>query len=500
MKAILVLIDSLNREFLKAYQEEAWAITPNLDAFAKENTSFDKHFVGSAPCMPARRDMMTGRLNFLERNWGPLEPFDNCMTRIMRENGIFSHIVTDHAHYMEPGGEGYLQGFQTWDYVRGQEWDPWVSRVTPAPMPKQYYGQFFAEYEWNRTRFTSEETFPTPVCFQNAAQWLRDNQGEDDFFLQVEVFSPHEPFHAPKEYLDLYEDDYDGPPFETSAYREVTEPPEAIAHLRKKYASGLTMADKWFGRFIDTVKEMGIYDDTLIIVTTDHGHLLGEHGYTGKNYMHQYNRIANIPMFVRMPACNLSRVGEITQNIDLMPTLLEYFGIPVPGRVQGVSLLPLLRGAAGHARKFALYGTFGGTVNLFDGKYTYHRAPADETNSPLHYYTSMPVTLMKYLGLGCEDQIEMGSFLKHTKFPVYKIPAGFPIMQLKSTKPFQETLLFDWENDWEQEQALTIAGLHKEMEQKLEHAMEWAQSPEDQYIRLGLRRESGKRITERKDT
>lgn len=493
MKAILVLIDSLNREFLKAYDSEAWAITPNLDAFAEDSIKFDKHFVGSAPCMPARRDMMTGRLNFLERNWGPLEPFDHCMTRIMRQNGIFSHIVTDHAHYMEPGGEGYLQGFQTWDYVRGQEWDPWVSRVTPAPMPEEYYGQFFAEYQWNRTRFHSDADFPSPICFQNASQWLRDNQGEDNFFLQIEVFSPHEPFHAPKEFLDLYGDDYDGPPFETSTYREVTEPPEAIEHLRKKYASGLTMVDKWFGRLIDTVKEMGIYDDTLIIVTTDHGHLLGEHGYTGKNYMHQYNQIANIPLFIRMPGCGRKRVDEITQNIDLMPTLLEYFGIPVPERVQGVSLLPMLEGKEGCGRKFALYGTFGGPVNLFDGRYTYHRAPVDETNSPLYYYTSMPVTLMKYLGVDCEEQMEMGRFLKHTDFPVYKIPARFPIMQLKSTKPFQDTLLFDWEKDWAQEQALASDGLQREMERKLTEAMEWAQSPEDQYIRLGLRGAGGRR-------
>lgn len=193
---------------------------------------------------------------------------------------------------------------------------------------------------------------------------------------------------------------------------------------------------------------MGIYDDTLIIVTTDHGHLLGEHGYTGKNYMHQYNQVANIPLFIRMPGCGRKRVDEITQNIDLMPTLLEYFGIPVPERVQGVSLLPMLEGKEGCGRKFALYGTFGGPVNLFDGRYTYHRAPVDETNSPLYYYTSMPVTLMKYLGVDCEEQIEMGRFLKHTDFPVYKIPARFPIMQLKSTKPFQDTLLFDWEKDW----------------------------------------------------
>lgn len=486
MKAILVLIDSLNREYLKAYNPDAWTVTPNLNAFAEENVQFWKHFTGSAPCMPARRDMMTGRLNFLERNWGPMEPFDNCFPRLLRERGIFTHIITDHAHYMEPGGEGYLQSYQSWDYVRGQEWDPWVSRVRPAPVPEKYYGQYFDEYQQNRVRFTTDDTFPTPVCFRHASEWLRDNKDEDGYFLQVEVFSPHEPFNAPQEFLDLYEDDYEGLPFETSTYRKVTEPPEAIAHLKKKYASGLTMVDKWFGRFMDTVRELGLYEDTLIIVTTDHGHLLGEHGYTGKNYMHQYNRIANIPLFVHYPGIKAGRAEEITQNIDLMPTILEYFNVPLPDRVQGTSLLPLLTGGTFRPRGFALYGTFGGPVTIFDGKYTYHRAPKDETNTPLYYYTSMPVTLLKFLGKDCADRIEMGRFLKHTDYPVYKIPARFPIMQLRSTEPFKDTLLYDWENDWEQEHPVQDPEIHGVMRKKLIDIMKWAQSPEDQFLRLGL--------------
>lgn len=489
MRTILVLMDSLNREYLKPYNPDSWVITPNINQFAEDSLICDKHYVGSAPCMPARRDFLTGRLNFLDRNWGPMEPFDCSLPKILKENNIFSHIITDHDHYMEAGGEGYMQQFQTWDYIRGQEYDPWISRVTPAPVPEKYYGQRFKQYDLNRQMFTTDDTYPTPVTFQHAIEWLHDNKGEDNYFLQVEVFSPHEPFNAPQEFLDLYEDDYDGPDFDSSTYRKVTEPPEAIAHLKKKYAAGLTMTDKWFGKFMDTIKELGLYDDTLIILTTDHGHLLGEHGYTGKNYMHQYNRISNIPLFIRMPGveCAGRRSDAITQNIDLMPTFLDGYGIDIPESVKGVSLFPFTDEKLENTRKFALYGTFGGAVNIFDGTYNYFRAPKDSSNKPLNYYTSFPVTFLKFLAGDCDKkEIEMGRYLKHTEWPVYKIPAKFPIMQLYSTAEFKDTLLFDWKQDWKQENPIKDESIEAEMIEKLLDAMKWADSPEDQYARLGL--------------
>jgi len=93
MKTILILSDTLNRHFLPAYGND-WVKTPNIDRLAAQSVTFDNHWLGSAPCMPARRDILTGRLNFMEKAWGGMEPFDRPLTRILRENGIFSHMVT----------------------------------------------------------------------------------------------------------------------------------------------------------------------------------------------------------------------------------------------------------------------------------------------------------------------------------------------------------------------------------------------------------------------
>ncbi len=489
MKAILILIDSLNREYLKTYNENTWVQTPNIYEFSRTATRFDKHFVGSVPCMPARRDIMTGRLNFLERNWGPMEPFDNCFVRDLKEKDIFTHIITDHDHYFEQGGENFVQEFDTWDYIRGQELDPWVSTVELYETPESHYGHLFPTYEKNKRHFTSEEKYPTPMCFQNAIDWIKENKDADNYFLQVEAFSPHEPFESPKEYLEAYGDDYKGPFFTSSSYSKVTEPPEAIEHLRKRYAASLTMVDKWFGKFIDTIKELGLYDDTLIVLTADHGHLLGEHGYTGKNFMHQYNRIANIPLMIHAPGqTEYAECSDlVTQNIDMMPTFLEYFGLKVPERVQGESLIDAIYGKKiENHRDFAIYGTFGGPVAMFDGKYTYHRAPGNKDNAPLNLYTSVPISFMKYLGIKNADEITMGRFLKHTNYPVYCIPAKFPLMQLKSLEPFKDTLLFDWENDWGQENPIDDMELREAAVKKLREALRWAESPDEQFERLGL--------------
>ena len=130
MRTIFVLFDSLNRAALGAYGGTA-VKTPNFDRFAARAVTFDSHYVGSLPCMPARRDMHGGRLNFTHRSWGPLEPFDNSFAEIMKRSGVYTHLITDHLHYFEDGGHGFHTRFSSYDFIRGQEYDPWVAMVKP---------------------------------------------------------------------------------------------------------------------------------------------------------------------------------------------------------------------------------------------------------------------------------------------------------------------------------------------------------------------------------
>lgn len=484
MRTILILLDSLNRHHLKCYNPNARGITPNIDKLAEESVVFDNHFIGSAPCMPARRDIFTGRTNFLERGWGGVEPFDITLPRELRKGNVFTHMTTDHYHYFEIGGENYCYLFNTWDFHRGQEIDTWVSKVE-QPEKQDRYGKQFVQYDLNKTRFVSEADYPTPKTFQSACDWLADNRDSDDFFLMVECFDPHEPFDTPEEYLELYGDDYKGKEFNWSTYATVTEPADAVKHLENTYLATLTMTDKWLGTFIQSLKDNGFYDNSMIILTTDHGHMLGEHGFTGKNFMHAYNEMAHIPLLVRLPGGEKAgREQALTQNVDLMPTVLNYHNCPIPNRVKGRDLfdktLP--------PREQLIYGWFGRAVNVYDGRYTYFKGPKDKENKPLYQYCGMPSSIWHYLYFGEEfaATIEMGRYLPYTNYPVYRFPINHELGYGGNIDFVAESELYDLDTDYKQLHPLKDPDLEMEMCRKLIKAMEEAQAPTEQFERLGL--------------
>ncbi|WP_134698600.1 sulfatase [Ammoniphilus sp. YIM 78166] len=488
MKTIVILLDTLNRHMLEAYNNQTWVKTPNISRLAEKSVVFGNHWSGSLPCMPARRDIMTGRLGFLERGWGGLEPFDVTLTQKLREGNVFSHIVTDHYHYFATGGENYCQAFNTWDFYRGQETDPWISRVNPPGLTETTYGQTRSQYELNRKTFLEEEQYPGPKTIQAACRWLEENQEADRFFLMVEAFDPHEPFDCPQHYLDLYEDDYSGPRFDWPTYGRVSEPPEAMEHVRKRYAANLSMIDHWLGKLLDTMDQQQLWEDTMVIFTTDHGFLLGEHEWTGKNFMHVYNEIAHLPLMIHVPGMGSvgKQIDSITQNIDLMPTILEYFGIEIPVTVKGQSLLGLIDGTKEKLRDYALYGMHGMTVNLTDGEYTYLRAPAREDNHPCHVYTAMPTSFRSFHGVVDPGKIEVGRFLSQTDYPVFRIPTSQEGSPFKFSKNFRESLLFQLSTDYAQVNPVQDKELQVFYEKRLIEAMEREQAPAEQYVRLGL--------------
>ncbi|MBO9608930.1 MAG: sulfatase [Paenibacillaceae bacterium] len=488
MKAIVVLIDTLNRHSLSVYNSDTRVLAPNIERFARRSAVFGNHWAGSLPCMPARRDIFTGRLGFLERGWGGMEPFDVTLQERLTQGGVFSHLVTDHYHYFATGGENYVQPFTTWEFHRGQEFDPWVSTVKPPVMPASHIGRVNAQYERNRSLLASEEQYPTARTFQSACDWLEANRDADRFFLMVEPFDPHEPFDCPQEYLDLYGDTYDGPRYNWPNYGANPEEEEATAHLRNRYAGLLTMVDRRFGKLLDTLDRLQLWDDTLVVLTTDHGFLLGEHDMLGKNVMNVYNELAHLPLLVHLPggAGAGRRIDALTQNIDLMPTLLDYFGLPVPASVRGGSLLALLNGRQDRLREAAIYGYFGLDVNVTDGAFTYFRTPARSDNQPCYLYTAMPTAFRRSVRAERPEDVACGAFLSGTDYPVLRFPARGAGPELGHALLARKTQLFDIRADYLQRRPLDDAALEERMIRLMVGAMQEAQAPAEQFARLGL--------------
>ena len=498
MKAIVILLDSVNRRHLSTYGND-WVKTPNIDRLRSCSVVFDNHWVGSAPCMPARRDMLTGRLNFLERNWGPVEPFDYTLPQALRSKEIYSHMITDHFHYMRYGGENYCQSFDTWDFYRGQEIDPWVPQLSEVKIPEGY-GQIRSQYEYNRTRFKTEECYPSPLTLKAAADWVEEYRHADNYLLWVEAFDPHEPFDVPEEYLKLYNDKYDGPHYTWPHYQPVDVPEEALEHIKNRYAALLTMTDQWLGKLLDKMDQYDLWKDTLVIFTTDHGFMLGEHGFMAKNYMPAYNEVFHIPLMVHMPEGEHAgkRINALTQNIDIFPTLVEYFKIEnnvFKNPIHGKSWMPLIRGEVEKIRDYAINGYFAKNVNITDGKYTYFRTAVREDNTPINVYCAMPTTIGQYLGLDCVkdfSRMEMGRYLNWTDYPVYKIP-GEIIAQRDRSQAFDingplinSNRLFDIINDYAQEKNIVDDELEQKYIRALIETMQEHDSPEEQFERLGL--------------
>ena len=399
MKAVFVLFDSLNRHMLGCYGGQR-VPTPNFDRLAARSVTFDRHYVGSLPCMPARRDMLTGRLNFLHRSWGPVEPFDVVFPELLNQAGVYSHLITDHFHYWEDGGATYHNRYDSYEFVRGQEGDPWKAVVRPqwdrlreTYHPRQFSTDrrtYYAHNMVNREFIKEEEDFPSMRCFAHGFDFLDRNRDADDWLLQIECFDPHEPFFAPARFKEPFATGWNGPIRDWPSYNRVDELPPECEELRANYCATLSMCDHLLGQLLDYFDRHDMWKDTALILSTDHGFLLGEHDFWAKNRMQVYQELAHIPLFIhdpRAPELAGTRTSALTQTIDLAPTILDLFGIAPTSEMEGFSLLDT--GNNEVRRDAALYGYFGGAVNVTDGRYTYHRFPADLATQEIFQYTLM---------------------------------------------------------------------------------------------------------------
>ena len=489
MKALVVMFDSLNRRMLPPYGND-WVYAPNFRRLAEQSLVFDSFFVGSLPCMPARRDLHTGRYNFLHRSWGPLEPFDNSMPEILHRNGVYSHLVSDHGHYWEDGGATYHNRYSSWECVRGQEADPWVGSVAEPCIPEHVPTmREFTHPEWWRNSWLNKEVihstgqWPQNDVFDKGLAFLARNKNEDNWFLQIETFDPHEPFDCPDEFFAHYDDDYEGPHFDWPPYAPVGETPEVVEHCRARYAALLSMCDRNLGRILDFLDKNDMWKDTLVIVNTDHGFMLGEKDWWAKSTMPCYNEVANTPFFLWDPRTQRKneRSAALGQNIDVPATLLSYFGIDPPAEMLG-------RPLGGEGRRYALFGNHGSFVNITDGRYVYMRASASLSNTPLNEYTLFPTRQQGFM--------ELSQFAEMESAPAFSFTKGCRLMKLRCESrlgnatfcnSFQYgNLLFDLSSDPEQEHPLDDPALEARFINALIAEMQLCETPLEQFERLGL--------------
>jgi arylsulfatase A-like enzyme len=397
--AIVVLLDSLNRHMLGAYGGREFD-TPHLDRFAARALRFEKHYSGSLPCMPARHDILCGALDFLWKPWGSVEIWESAITYPLRLAGITTQLISDHPHLFETGGENYHTDFRGWDYQRGHEGDPWKTRADASWAGAPSYGRGHMPYDDSRGFFRGEQDFPGPKTMASACRWLDENAGwHDRFLLFIDEFDPHEPFDTPEPYASMYDPDWEGahliwPPYAVGAVANGVVSEREARQIRAQYGAKLSMIDRWFGKLCDSIEANGLWEQTAVIVCTDHGHYLGEKDSFGKPPQPIYEPLGHIPLLIAWPGLEPSATQALTTNVDLFATLADLFGVEVEHRTHGRSLLPLLEGQTGSVREYLLSGVWGREVHYLDERFKLARAPT-RANAPLsmwsNRWSTMPI-------------------------------------------------------------------------------------------------------------
>lgn len=494
--AVVILLDSLNRHMLGAYGGKEFE-TPNIDRFAVKSMQFDRHFTGSLPCMPARHDILCGSLDFLWRCWGSVEIWEDSITHALRKKGIATQLISDHPHLFEEGGENYHIDFGAWSYERGHETDAWKLNQDPSWVGAPTYGRGPMAYDRSRGQFRTEADFPGPRTMQAAANWIDEHADTTErFFLFVDEFDPHEPFDTPEPWASKYDPDWSGPrliwpPYMQGAVEQGVLDEREAAHIRNNYGAKLSMIDHWFGKIVDAMDRNKLWDDTLFILCTDHGHYLGEKDIWGKPGVPVFNTIGHIPLMIRHPGVAPGVCSALTTSVDIFATLADQFDVDVRQRTHGASLLPLLEGRQSKVRDVVLTGVWGREVCMVTQSHKYVRAPAGP-NAPLSMYSNrwstMPThVLARDVALPLPDDRAFLDRMPGSSVPVIHQPydAGDPIPFWGRAR-FSGNQLYDLSADPDELRNLAGTSPEEEFVQQLRQALVELEAPHSQFLRLGL--------------
>lgn len=361
MKFVIAMFDTMRPDHLGCYGNTV-VKTPNLDRFAETATVFERAYAASWPTIPNRTDLFTGRFGEPFHAWMPLAWDATTLPELMRQAGYVTQLIHDTPHLIN-FGFGFDRPFHAWWMIRGNEVDRFrtdFGELTlgfhPNKMMPAWRDGFHAQYLRNTRHRTREEEHSAPQVMTAAMDWLAQNYKYEKFFLWIDSFDPHEPWDPPQHYVDMYDPGYSGDVvmhfFNVPAITD-----RELQHIRACYAGKVTMVDRWFGRLLDRIDDLGIADETAIIVISDHGTGLGDHGSISKN-VPIYEEIGRIVWMMRIPGLTSAgeRVPTLIQPPDLMPTILEIAGIACPKEVQGSSLVPVLHKERTSIRDFVVTG------------------------------------------------------------------------------------------------------------------------------------------------
>lgn len=356
---IVIMCDTLRYDHI-GFHGNSNVHTPYIDDFAAQSVVFDRAYAGGFPTLLNRAELFTGRYTFTYMGWEDMHQDEVVLAQTLNEVGYTTGVVFDTWH-LKAHQFSFDRGFQSWHWIRGQENDRYhttpLAPTLPADPSKLRHGtQVIQQYLRNVSKRQSEADYFCAQTMQTAIEWLRDIYDKNGFFLQIDTFDPHEPWDPPQSYVDLYDPDYVGEEVIYPAYAPANFlTPEELSHTRALYAAEVSLVDRWLGALFAELDQLGLWDNTVVFLTADHGILLGEHGAIGKAWSHEgyyecyplYEELIHIPLMVRAPGVPPRRISDLAQPADIMPTILEWAGARPPSTIQGASLVAAIEDQEG---------------------------------------------------------------------------------------------------------------------------------------------------------
>lgn len=366
LNIITIMCDTLRYDHI-GFHGNPWIQTPNIDAFATQSQVFDKAYCGGFLTLLNRAELFTGRYMYTIMGWEDLPQDAIVAAQVMSDADYTTGLVFDTWHLKDHGF--FLdRGFQSWEWIRGQEGDryranPRHPRLPADPAKFRHGADVIEQYLRNTAGRKSEADYLTPKTVQSAINWLQHNKEYGAFNLHIDIFDPHEPWDTPQSYIDLYNPGYSGEQIIYPAYA----PPhymtaDELNHMRALYAAEVTMVDHWIGVLLAEIDALGLSGNTVVILMSDHGFMLGEHNAVGKAWSTDtyyepyslYQELVHIPLMIRVPGVAPQRLNTLAQPADIMPTILDFADVSAPNGMHGFSLRPYMTGQSGSPRPAAI--------------------------------------------------------------------------------------------------------------------------------------------------
>ncbi|MBR8535348.1 arylsulfatase [Carboxylicivirga sediminis] len=348
--------------------------TPHLDALANDGAWFSNGYSSVPSCTPARAGMLTGMSPWQHGMLGyykVAEKYDYEMPQMLRDNGYYTigigkmhwhpqrNLHGFHKTLLDESGrvesEGFVSDYRQWFAKKAPNVDPDATGIG-----------------WNEHRagtyLLAEDLHPTYWTAQAAIDFVDEYNKDEPLFMKVSFARPHSPYDPPKRYLDMYEGvDIPEPYMGEWAERFANYPEnkdaafgdygvEHAINSRRHYYAAITFIDDQIGRFINELKEKGMYDNALIIFVSDHGDMMGDHNHWRKTYA--YEGSTRVPFIIKWPN-NVNGIvqkgSELLQCVelrDILPTMLDVAGAQQPERMDGLSMMDLIKDEAAEWRQY----------------------------------------------------------------------------------------------------------------------------------------------------